>query len=185
MNTAPECLGPGEHVSKTVHNFSSDMTVAHTTSLAERRKEPASFIASVIETAPVISGYKAPAAGAVLVRFLGAQFVVPRPPGCIAGRYIPGCPTPLPNGSLPAKAAALPTDSIGLVEAFFIPTEGQCFAVVTIFFPASVDDMMTSRKPMYSWLGLNFDRCSRIDQRHAGPHATCAMLVVGFMFVAY
>lgn len=38
--------------------------------------------------------------------------------------------------------------SIGLVEQHQILTEGQCFALVTLYFPATVVDMMTPRPKM-------------------------------------
>lgn len=38
--------------------------------------------------------------------------------------------------------------TIGLVERHQILTEGQCFALVTLYFPATVVDMMTPRKKM-------------------------------------
>ena len=126
--TAPECIAPGARVSKTVHNFSADMTVAHMAAIAEKRKDPPTFLASVVKTAPQISGFIAPTAASstlgnpASVRFLGAQFVVPRPPGCRPGRYIPGCPNP-PNTTGTDEAA--PTDPIGLVERYQVQTEGQ------------------------------------------------------------
>jgi hypothetical protein len=96
------------------------------------------------------------------VRFLGAQFVVPHPPGCVPGRYIPGCPNPrefekqegevavsltmdlirslyttVPRSSCWLLVVILmlcqPTAAIGLVEQHQVMTEGQCFAVVTMY----------------------------------------------------
>ena len=103
-------------------------TVAHMVAIAEKRKDPSTFLASVVKTAPQISGFIAPTAASstlgnpASVRFLGAQFVVPRPPGCRPGRYIPGCPNP-PNTTGTDEAA--PTDPIGLVERYQVQTEGQ------------------------------------------------------------
>jgi hypothetical protein len=152
VNTAPECIAAGAHVSKTVHNFSHDMTSAHMAAIAEKRKDPTTFLPSVIANAPLISGFIAPsdtwAPGNP--RFLGAQFGVPRPPGCRAGRFIPGCPNPpvASEDELAVAAAAAPTGPIGLIERYQVMTEGQCFAIVTIYFPAKIDDMMTPREKM-------------------------------------
>ena len=43
--------------------------------------------------------------------------------------------------------------AIGLVERYQVLTEGQCFSVVTIYLPASIDDMMTPREkfPLIVW----------------------------------
>ena len=121
--TAPECIAPGARISKTVHNFSADLTVKHTAALAAKRKtSPAAFLAAVIEAAPNISGFIAPpAATANNPRFLGAQFVVPRPPGCVPGRYIPGCPNPTNGTAAAGIAAPVAGDGdvpIGLVERY-------------------------------------------------------------------
>lgn len=98
VNTAPECIGPGAKISKTVHNFSHDMTIAHAAALARRRQDAPRFIRAVFEQAPNISGFIAPTAP-TRTRFLGAQFVVPHPPGCVPGRFIPGCPNPSTAGA--------------------------------------------------------------------------------------
>ena len=172
-------------MSKTVHNFSADMTVANTDALAARRKDPSKFLDDVTAAAPVVSGYRAPPAGPTPARLLGAQFVVPRPPGCVPGRFIPGCPNPHEGGIAKAEGAADDTrvheasssatgtdanthgagaggaggvgtgstSSVGLVEQYMVPTEGACFAVVTLFFPAAVTDIMSPRPkmPLVAW----------------------------------
>lgn len=153
INTAPECIPPGARISKTVHNFSADLTETHLLALVHKRKQSASFLSEVIQKAPLLSGFVSFGGtfGPGNPRFLGAQFVVPRPPGCIPGRFIPGCPNP-PNHSHGVTASesgqARVTGSIGLVEQYQVLTEGQCFALVTIYFPASVQDMTTPRKKM-------------------------------------
>eukprot|EP01047_Picozoa_sp_COSAG01_P045108 COSAG01_NODE_4132_length_5322_cov_3.930308_3_plen_172_part_00 len=94
VNTAPECIAAGAQISKTVHNFSRDLTLQHTTALARQRDDDATaFIEEVFDQAPNITGFIAPAIPP-RTRFLGAQFVTPRPPGCLPGRTIPGCPRP-------------------------------------------------------------------------------------------
>ena len=124
--TAPECIAPGAKISKTVHNFSADMTVQHMATIAEKRKDASTFLASVTKMAPQISGFIAPPAvpstlgNPANVRFLGAQFVVPRPPGCKPGHYIPGCPNP--RNLISPEHQVAPTDSIGLVERYQVPT---------------------------------------------------------------
>ena len=158
INTAPECIAPGAHISKTVHNFSADLTEAHLLALTQQRKQPATFLSKVIEKAPMLSGF-IPFGGMFSPgnpRFLGAQFVVPRPPGCIPGRYIPGCPNPPIASTVPSSGLEDTSKSrqelvdgpIGLVEQWQVLTEGQCFALVTIYFPASVQDMTAPRKKM-------------------------------------
>ena len=108
VNTAPECIAPGFKIAKTVHNFSAALTLANMASLANRRREVDSFLAEVAARAPSVSGYVTPSLPPYS-RFLGAQFVVPHPPGCLPGRTIPGCPAP------PRLASG---QSIGLVEAY-------------------------------------------------------------------
>jgi hypothetical protein len=210
-----------------VHNFSADLTIKHMTALAEKRKQqPASFLAMVIEKAPLISGYKAPAPAAAAppgmhsgssgssgsagvfiaskrsnVRFLGAQFVVPRPPGCRPGRYIPGCPNP-PNsssssssssggdsrGDSSSSSSTVPSSSsIGLVESYQVKTEGQCFAVVTIYFPANITDMTTPRKrpmPLIVWYSAAVASASAppaaASQWAATGHAFAMVELCGF-----
>ena len=57
VNTAPECIAAGARISKTVHNFSADLTLKHMATMAARRKDPAAFLAAVIKNAPNISGF--------------------------------------------------------------------------------------------------------------------------------
>ena len=67
-------------------------------------------------------------------RFMGAQFVHPHVPG-------PAHPSNPPQVQ---QQAQLP----GLVERWLVPGEGVCFGSVTLFFPPSIVDTTTPRKPM-------------------------------------
>eukprot|EP00041_Stephanoeca_diplocostata_P034184 m.1149850 g.1149850 ORF g.1149850 m.1149850 type:complete len:945 (-) comp24476_c0_seq75:328-3162(-) len=159
--TAPECgykpdpSGGDNHVpAVTVHNFTVQITQNNMQSVQHMRQSmgAAKFLQHVQSTAVSLSGYVAPlplhpafsvqppAAGGLPVakppRFLGAQFVTPHPPG----RWHPDNP--------PLEQDSTATTSIGLVERWMVHGEGSCFITVTLFFPATVSDLMTPRQPM-------------------------------------
>jgi len=212
VNTAPECIAQGAKISKTVHNFSADMTAVHETALAAKRKNQTQYLASVISSAPLVSGFIAAptprtTGNPASARFLGAQFVVPRPPGCRPGRYIPGCQNPPSNSSASASneynrdgalvragktstpqlqehdSAASP---VGLVERYQVLTEGKCFAIVTLYLPAAVTDMMSPRKklPLVTWYSSAVAAAgappAAAEHFTASGHAFAAVELCGF-----
>eukprot|EP00039_Didymoeca_costata_P002094 m.57479 g.57479 ORF g.57479 m.57479 type:complete len:914 (+) comp11111_c0_seq1:86-2827(+) len=131
--TSKECGASNSTPAITVHNFTADITNSNLMSLKlKRESNKQGFLADIRNMAPTISGFqdlptpKAP-------RFLGAQFMKPHVPG-----------PPHPNDP-PIDTEG---SSVGLVEQWMVFGEGVCFSTVTLYFPASVSDMMTPRPAM-------------------------------------